>query len=125
MQLQLELPPAENLLPKVRTLVAEILASSRPSATELVERVERTLGVKARWDVDPAVRELVIGKGITQDAKDFLRGLLDEGELEAALRGTRKRDAEVHTGIDELLKQGQAYGSSAAFQEMIAFCAHF
>lgn len=123
-QLQLDLPPAEDYRQKIRESIASLLARSRPSARELVEHVETHLGMKARWDIESAVRQLSVDKGLTQDARAFLLAML-ESDLSAALRGKAERDQDAHTGIDELLRQGQAYRDSAAFSEMIQFCAKF
>lgn len=124
-QLQLELPPAEDLRPRIRTLVVAALRTARPSARELVELVENELGLKARWDIASACEALSQDASLTRDARGYLRDMLGSGELASALRGNVTRDQDAHTGIDELLRQGRAYRDSGAFAEMMQFCAKF
>lgn len=124
-QLQFELPPAEDLRPKIHTLAVSALQTARPSARELVELMENELGLKARWDIASVCESLSQDANLTRDARRYLRDMLESGELAGALRGNVTRDQDAHTGIDELLRQGRAYRDSGAFAEMMQFCAKF
>lgn len=124
-QMLLDLPPAEDLGPKVQEAVIAFLRSARPSANELVDFIEAKLGLKARWDIPAVVMALSQNKDLTQDAQGFLREMIESGELAKSLQGEVQRDTDTHTGIDELLRQGKAYRDSSAFAEMINFCAKF
>lgn len=124
-QMLLDLPPTEDLGPKVREAVITLLRTTRPSAKELVDFIEEQLGLKARWDIQAVITALSQNKDLTQDARRFLGEMIESGELAESLRGDVQRDTDTHTGITELLRQGKLYRDSSAFAEMINFCAKF
>lgn len=105
--------------------LTERLQTSRPSAAELIERVEDELGLKARWDLQAAIERVVANRAYSADLRAYLGDLVETGELHTALAGKTERDRAVQSGIDELLRESQAYLHSEAFQELVRFMARF
>ena len=124
-QMLLDLPPAEDLKPKVREAIITLLRTARPSAKELIDSIEKQFALKARWDIPAVITALSQSKDLTQDARNFLGEMIESGELAKSLRGDIQRDTDTHTGIAELLRQGKAYRGSHAFAELVNFCAKF
>lgn len=113
----------------IENLVIEILGRklqfSRPSAGEFVDLIEKELGAKARWDLQGAIEHIVENLDYSSDLRTYLLDLMDAGELQAVLACHGGRDHRVQSGVDDLLRQSQAYRSTAAFQELIVFLGRF
>lgn len=107
-------------------VVGEILRNrAQPSAWELLQQLEKQLGPKVRWVVVDALRHVASDASFTHASRSFIQGLLDGEDLGEALRGKERPGREVHTGIDELVRNSSAYRNSGAFQEMVSFMANF
>ena len=125
---QLELFASEllKLTGQVQAIVVEqIEAHKQPSPWDLLTIVEHCLGWKVRWLLRPALQGLQNDPTLTRGAKEYVKYLLESGDLEGALKGSAAPKREVLTGIDSLLRQSEAYRSSEKFQEMISFMAGF
>ncbi len=96
-----------------------------PSAWELVERVEKELGWRARSTIRKALLQFANDASCTRLIRQYIDSVVQSGDLEAALAGTSGPRREVQTGIDALLRQSAAYRSSTAFEEMITFIGRF
>jgi hypothetical protein len=105
----------------------------QPSAWELVERVVRELGPKARWYVVTALEQL-IHKGqpqlfpdtpITRLQREYIRSLLDSEDLNEALNGKNAPRHAVESTIDALVHRTRKYRNSRSFAEMLEFMAGF
>jgi len=115
-----------DLRQAVRRAVSDILASNdRPSAAELIVKVEQKAGVHARLDLLEVVQELARDVAQPQEARAYLASLLEPEALPAALRGSVETRKEVESSVDELLRQSGIYRSSKDFRSMIEFMAKF
>jgi hypothetical protein len=116
-------------VPEVATVVAavrEILGNrAQPSAWELLEALNRKLGLKARWAVGDAIRRLVDDSALTHPQRNYLRDLLKSDDWQKARRGGERPGREVESTVDALLRESAAYRNSASFQEMVSFMANF
>jgi hypothetical protein len=99
----------------VKNVVRAALARpQQPSAWELVEEVDRTLGPNARWHLVTALEELC-GEGqlnlfpsqqLTRAHREYLRTLLESGDIEEALKGARAaRDCDTERMVDPVASQ--------------------
>ena len=123
-QLNLLAPP--EMREQVRSVVTDLVSRyMQPSASVLLQRLERHLGWAVRWEYEPALRELESDGSLTRATRDYVHGLLERGDVLEALRGEAKLDSETRTGIDALIHASKAYRSSSAFGEMITFIARF
>lgn len=123
-QLNLLAPP--EMREQVRSVVTDLVSRyMQPSASELLQRLERQLGWAVRWEYEPALREIESDGSLTRATRDYVHGLLERGDVLEALRGEAKLDSETRTGIDALIHASKAYRSSSAFGEMITFIARF
>ena len=114
------------MLEQVHSKILELLWNQRqPSAHEPVEHVGQKLGLEARWDITEAVTNIIDQGEVTRAVRAFLRTLIDDGTLAAALREEDAPDQEFVSTIDLLFKQSQLYRSSEKFQEMIEFVGRF
>lgn len=109
-------------------LIAVLRAGARPSAAELVLRVEEKHGFLARWHLADAIR--AVGSRTGEAARShadraYLHGLQHDGSLDAALRGEGAKENEVVSTVDALLRQSAVYRSSAEFREMVDFMGKF
>lgn len=124
--LPLPMPPRAV---EVGQLLADVLKSGgRPSARELLARVEAKHGPLARWDLLDAIRTASARSGagaLTSADRQYLRVMQDDGSLAAALRGEGAKENEVVSTVDTLLRQSAVYRSSAEFREMVAFMGKF
>lgn len=98
---------------------------AQPSAWELVQGVEQTLGAKARWVLSDALRQLADDTTKTVAVRQYARSLLTDKDLDKALRGQQRPGKEIESSIDHLLRASAAYRTSGAFQEMVGFMANF
>jgi len=80
----------------VKNIVLAALARpQQPSAWELVDEVDRSLGLKARWHLLTALEELagegqlslLPAKTLTRAQRDYVRSLLESGDIDEALKG--------------------------------------
>jgi hypothetical protein len=114
---------------EVGQLLADVLKSgARPSAHELLAKVEAKYGPLARWDLLDAIRAAEARSGaaaLTSADRAYLRVMQDDGSLDAALRGEGATKNDVVSTVDTLLRQSAVYRSSAEFREMIEFMAKF
>src|SRR4051794_14652842 len=90
-----------------KLLIALNRDSIQPPARELVEIVDRELGLKARWDLEAAITGLIVPGATTRLHGDYLRWVLDElrsdrTEAEASAR-------EAKSSIDLLFEQSRWY----------------
>jgi hypothetical protein len=123
---QLTLFPVEPIDEIVQAIVlCQFKSRRQPSPWELLCSVESRLGWKARWHIRPALQNLAQRPSLTHAAREYLKGLLESGDLDTALKGAGAPKREVLTGIDSLLRQSKAYRNSGAFQEMVSFMANF
>jgi len=124
MQSSLFSPP--DLLKKTAELIVGILRRrQQPSAPELLEQIERKLGLEARWDLAAVVTLLADDPDLVRAERQYLQGMITSGDIEKALRGEGAAESHVVSTIDILLRQSQQYRSSLAFQEMIEFMGRF
>lgn len=98
---------------------------AQPSAWELVQKVEHTLGIKARWVLSDALRQLADHASMTGAVRQYAKSLLADEDLNKALRGQQRPGKEIESSIDQLLRASAAYRTSGAFQEMVGFMANF
>jgi hypothetical protein len=116
---------APIVLAILRFIQSLIAKSARPSAGELLRALLRDIGL----DVKPYFLWVL---GVVADYPDlrredrsYLRSMLADGSVAAALRGKGKADEETISSIDALMRQSALYRSSAAFKEMVAFMGRF
>jgi hypothetical protein len=109
-------------------LRARLAAHIRSSAREMLESLEGELGIHASWHLHAAfefLAEEIGDTALSREARAYLASLLEDGSLDDALRGGVAPNTAVQSSIDSLLRQSAFYRSSAAFREMIDFCAKF
>ena len=116
--------------PKTRKRVAKfiremLLDERQPSARELVAELDQAIGIVARWDLKAALASLVDDEKLTLPQREYLRWLLEEDDLTAALRGESVPDQEAVSTIDSLLQASRSYRKLTDFQEMIGFMGRF
>lgn len=115
-----------SLLNQVEAFILELLSKHRqPSARELLDSLERKLGVEARWDLMAVMVSLLAGPKLTRADRDYLQSLIGDGSMAQALRGVGAPDREMVSSIDALLHQSNIYRSSEAFREMVEFMGRF
>ena len=117
---------AEPLGPRVREVVVDLLSRfTQPSAWELVEHVERHVGLKARWEIEPVLKTLATEPELTQLQRSYLASLLETGDLYKALQGEEPPRKQIESTINDLLRRSAVYRSSDKFREMVSFMARF
>ena len=125
-QQEFKLESALAIVKAVKEIVLKILASHRqPSAWEILGEVEGELGVKARWDLLGALRDLGGDPALTNAQRQFLSSLLESEDLVSALRGTDAPRKQILSSIDSLVRQSTAYRGTKEFQEMVSFMGGF
>jgi hypothetical protein len=123
--------PADNLASNVLreavdAIVCDVLRSNRhPSAWELLEEIEAKLEWRSRWMIKDVLVHRSKDSSLLRSSRQYLDSLLSDGELDKALAGAESPRKEVVSGIDSLIRQGSAYRTSKAFQEMIDFMGRF
>jgi len=124
MQSGLSEPP--DLAEQTTKFIVDILRRrQQPSAPELVEQIERNLGMEARWDLAAVVTRLADNPDLSRAERQYLQAMITSGAIEKALRGEGAAESHVASTIDILLRQSQQYRSSRAFQEMVEFMGRF
>ncbi len=127
-QLELDLPPIDRAKIVMNWLRAILKGSARPAASELLSQLEAKAGGLARWHLRETLKAEAERTG--PDApkradREYLRVMLDDGSLDAALRGEGAAEKEVVSTIDTLLRQSAVYRSTDKFHDMIGFMAKF
>jgi hypothetical protein len=111
---------------QVEALVREqLLASTQPSAWDLIAHIEERVGWAGRWSLETVVTRIAQDPSLTAAARAYLRSFLFSGDLEEALRGSGAPKREVESSIDSLLRQSAAYRGSIEFQDMVGFMGSF
>lgn len=116
------MPEVDAVVEAVKELLR---ARMQPSAWELLERLDKKLGLKARWAVIDAIGKLIDDPEATNAQKSYLRELLDSNDWLKAIRGVARPAREIESTVDALLRESAAYRSTEAFQEMVSFMANF
>lgn len=127
-QASLPLPPPARAVEVAKLLDDVITSGARPSARELLVKVEAKHGPLARWDLLDAIRAAEARSGaaaLTSADRAYLRVMQDDGSLDAALRGEGAKENDVVSTVDTLLRQSAVYRSSAEFREMVDFMGKF
>lgn len=123
---QLELFRTPELTQAVETGILKMLeAQERPSASELLSRLDNEVGVHGRFDVVDAILRLQTTKSLTREARRYLLNLIESGDLDLALRGPADKRREVESLVDDLLHASSIYRSSISFHGMIEFMGRF
>lgn len=114
---------------KVREFLSNLLqGDARPSAQELLQALERQLGLPARWHLTEAIGVLRTESGpnaATRADRDYLAAMLEDGSLAAALRGGKGVDPEIVSTVDALIRQSALLRSTKEYRETIDFMAKF
>lgn len=106
-------------------IMAVLEGNERPSAAELLVKVEDRVGQHARLDLMEALEGLRESPDLSREQRTYLAHVLQSGELREALCGSKKRKKEIESSVDELLRQSGVYRSSADFRDMIEFMGRF
>ena len=124
--LQLSLLGSGETRQRVASYIKDMLAKARqPSARELAAELDQAIGIEARWDLEAVLASLIDDKDLARAQQAYLRWLLEEEDLLAALRGESVPDREAVSTIDGLLQASRNYRKSTDFQEMIGFMGRF
>lgn len=115
-----------DLSREVDAFVRSVIGSaSRPSPGELVAKLDKELGPKARWDLERIVRTIAGDPKVSRSDRDYLSSLLAEGGLAKSLRGENISEPKKVSTIDELFKQSRLYRDSAQFNDLVKFMGRF
>ena len=77
-----------DLSREVDAFVRSVIGSaSRPSPGELVAKLDKELGPRARWDLERIVRIVADDQKVSRFDRDYLSSLLAEDGLTKSLRG--------------------------------------
>jgi hypothetical protein len=124
--------PENDLIVQVLLEVSHVLATPRPwpDARTLLAALEEneSIGWRARWALPLAVarlRKQVEAFENEQELSEYLHLVLSDAALADAIRGEAEKEKEFKSTIDDLFRNSAAYRDSAAFQEMMDFCARF
>jgi len=100
-----------------------------PDAAGLLRDLESNdeIGWQARWAFKLAVDRLrqLANSTSGEDFRPYVARVLTDSAVDDAIRGAVKKEDEFKSTIDELFYRSASYRDSAAFQEMIDFCARF
>jgi hypothetical protein len=110
---------------RVAAHVKDLLKEEQPSARELVDELDRAIGIAARWDLELVLTSLLSDKDLTSSIRAYLTYLLESDDLTAALRGEGAPDQDTISTIDALLRDSGRYRNSADFREMVEFVGRF
>lgn len=110
----------------VEVFVRGIVASlGRPSPAELVAKLDKDIGPKARWDLERIVRLVTDDSKLSRSDRDYLASLLIDDNLSKALRGEDVPESKKTSTIDELFRHSQLYRNSGEFNELVQFMGRF
>jgi hypothetical protein len=127
-QLALVLPPVDRAKYVTDWLRVMLKGPARPAVSELLSHLEAEAGGLARWHLREALQAEAERSGPhapTRADREYLRVMLEDGSLDAALRGEGAAEKEVVSTIDTLLRQNTICRSSEKFRGMIGFMAKF
>lgn len=127
-QLGLALPDTDRAKRVAAWLRRTLKGQARPAASELLSNLEKEVDPLARWHLRHALQAEITRTGDdapTRADRDYMRVMLEDGSLDAALRGEGAADKDIVSTIDALLRQSAIYRSSEKFREMIEFMAKF
>ncbi len=111
---------------RVKGVVLALLrAGFQPSASQLLESVEREVERLARWDLQDALGELAEDRALTTACREYCRVLGQSPDLREALAGSGAPEKEIVSTIDPRLRRTRAYRGPAEFQETVSFMARF
>lgn len=123
---QQDLFDAPDFSKAVEAFVHGIVASSgRPSPAELVAKLDKEIGPKARWDMVGMVRLVADDPKISRSDRDCLSSLLADDNLSKALRGEDVPESKKTSTIDELFRHSKLYRDSGEFNELGRFMGRF
>ena len=123
---QPDLFDAPNFSKEVEAFVRSIIASpSRPSPTELIAKLDKEVGPKARWDLEKVIQIVTDDPRITRSNRDYIASLLADDNLAKALRGEDVPEPKKTSTIDELFKHSKQYQNSDDFNELVKFMGRF
>jgi hypothetical protein len=123
---QQDLFDAPDFSKAVAAFVRGIVASpSRPSPAELVTKLDKEVGPKARWDLEGMVRLVADDPKISRSDRDYLSSLLGDDNLSKALRGEDVPESNKTSTIDELFQHSKLYQDSGEFNELVQFMGRF
>ncbi|MBP7674980.1 MAG: ImmA/IrrE family metallo-endopeptidase [Thermoanaerobaculia bacterium] len=97
----------------------------RPSAWELLDEIEKELGFRGRFLVEPALEGILADHEGTAEERAFVDGLLRSEDLQVALHGDAPPRQEAESTIDALFHASKVYGDSGKFQEAVSFMSKF
>jgi len=119
-------PQARLVAQGVADFLRELLTrAARPSAGELLRAIQRDVSPLARNQFEATLKALVEDDTLRRADKEYLRAMLADGSVDAALQGKGRADEETVSTIDGLLRQSRLYRSSADFKEMVTFMGRF
>lgn len=113
---------------KVSKIIDIILSCpQQPSAQELLQLCQETVGPDARDNLKEAVILLIERKQTPALKREYLRCLIQDKSLDKAIAGKQENHdrREIVTGIDTLVEQSRAHRNSKSFQELIEFMGKF
>ena len=123
---QADLFEAADLADAINAFLMKVLREGRrPSALEFVLEVQSAIGPKSRWDLHRVVCDRAADMDLPRYEREYLRSLLESGDLDRALGGQEAPNADVMSTIDALIHSSAKYRNTAAFQEMIDFIGRF
>ncbi len=109
----------------IAVLVKLLEAKRQPSAWEVLEEVEKEVGFGGRFQLEPALEQILYeGQGTTLD-RSFFESLLRSADLQLALHGDAPPRHEAESTIDALIHASTVYGNSGKLQEAVNFMARF
>ncbi len=123
LELPLDTPEIEAVIKAILGILRE---RAQPSVWELINALDRKLGLKARWVVDEALQCLIDDHSLTRLERQYLSDLCGSDDWREALGGSEERPGrQIEPTIDSLIRESRSYRNSVAFQEMISFMANF
>ena len=111
---------------EVEAFIRAIIASpSRPSPAELVAKLDKEIGIKARWEMESIVLFVANDTQISRYDRDYLSSLLADKKLSKALCGEDPLENKKTSTIDELFRHSKLYRKSAEFSDLVRFMGRF
>lgn len=119
-------PARLGLRLRVEEFIRELLKrEEQPAASELLEQIEKALGWAARWEFWLVVVELREDATLRSYCRNYLKTVLSDAEISAALAGGTDLKEIHRSTLDDLFRRSNHYRNSAVFREMIEFIAKF